>query len=144
MKLLSALVLFASVLTFGMGTLADEKSEVADLQAFYPRAKPNLDYGKAPSKVDLTQPAFMATITSPNVILKWKPSPNAKNYHLQVATDPNFKWLKVDEHMLTTTEYEVRQLDENKHYYWRVAPENRDKMPGSTKGTFAASMFQTK
>jgi hypothetical protein len=155
MKLLSVLIIFALVLTMGTDTLAETSHNKAQDNTaksegehgngtLYPQPKPNLDNGRQPGKVDLTQPAFRATITSPNVILKWKASKDAKNYHLQVATDPNFKWLKVDEHLLAETEYEVRQLEENKHYYWRVAPTNQERWAGSTKGYYSSSMFQTK
>ncbi len=138
MKVLSALILFMIVLTLGTEALASNN------EMLYPPPKPNLENGKLPEKVELASPKFMATITSPNVILKWKANKEAKNYHLQVATDPNFKWLKVDEHMYQGTEYEVKQLEEDKHYYWRVAPTNNEKWAGQTKGYFATSMFQTK
>jgi hypothetical protein len=138
MKVLSALIIFALLLTLGTDTLASNRSDL------FPPAQANLEVGRLPEKVELTQPAFMATITSPNAILKWKPSKGAKNYHLQIATDPNFKWLRVDEHQYQGTEYEVRGLEEETHYYWRVAPTNNEKWAGSTKGYFSKSMFQTK
>jgi hypothetical protein len=141
MKLLSILLGFALVLA--LSTQAIAKGEEHGNGALYPPPKANLEDSALPGKVELVEPTFNSSVSG-SVTLKWNEVANAQNYHLQVATDPNFKWLKADEHMYTGTSYEVKDLEAGKHYYWRVAATNQGKWVGSTKGYYSKSMFATK
>lgn len=95
-----------------------------------------------PEKVELVAPAFEAKVEG-SVILKWKTSATADKYLVQVATDPNFKWLVVDEPAYTKTELEVKGLEKAKHYYWRVYSVKSNNNPGYMKGVASKSMFDT-
>lgn len=145
MKFLSVLTAVALSLTltsvaFAAGGGGGKKHTAGDV---YPQPKPNHENAVEPGAVKLLEPAFNSS-ASDSVTLKWQEATDAANYHVQVATDPNFKWLKVDQHMHSGTSFEVTGLEAGQHYYWRVAASNQTKWAGSTKGTFSKSMFVTK
>ncbi len=108
-----------------------------------PQPIPNPAKAVRPSAPELIGPAFMEKISGSNVTLKWNPGIGAVRYHVQVAKDPNFKWLLVDEPRYQGTSYEVKALESQKHYYWRVFSRNEDQEPGYTTSQSAKSMFQT-
>ena len=95
-----------------------------------------------PGLVEILEPK-MNSVQTGQAELKWKSAVDAESYHLQIATDPAFKWLKVNEHGFKGTTYTLN-LEPNTHYFWRVAGTNFKKWDGSTKGVFANSMFETK
>ncbi len=114
-----------------------------DNTTLFPPKQPNRLLATAPEKAELVAPEAFAKISGAQVTLKWKAAFAAEFYHLQVATDPNFKWLKVDEPFLSTTSFDLKGLEAGKHYYWRVASVLTSNIPGSTKSAFARSMFAT-
>ncbi len=137
------------VLALFLGSHAFAESEHADSSVghgsgkVFPRPGNDPENSKSPGAIELLEPAFSATVTGP-AILKWKEGADAETYHLQVATDPNFKWLVADEHMYKGTTFEIKNLEAGLHYYWRVAGTNQQKWPGSTNGSFSKSMFEAK
>jgi hypothetical protein len=54
------------------------------------------------------------------VALDWTPRGFVNTYHLQVATDPNFNELLVDDPNITDTPYVMETVEAGKAYYWRV------------------------
>ena len=141
---------FALVLNLTLGSVSFAESEHhTDLSAghgsgkVFPAAVNDLENSKIPEAVELIEPAFSATL-SQEATLKWKEAKDAENYHVQVATDPNFKWLVADEHLYKGTSFQVKNLEAGLHYYWRVAASNQTKWAGSTHGYFSKSMFETK
>lgn len=54
------------------------------------------------------------------VTLVWGTRGIVKTYHLQVATDPSFSNLSVDNLSLDSTSYTIGNVDSNTTYYWRV------------------------
>ena len=136
-------VLFASVLS--QVTLAEEKEapeKGANLQII---KQPANDMSKSarPAKPELLEPSYRAKISSDSVTLKWSPVATASSYHLQVATDPNFKWLVVNEESTKQNSFDVKGLEKAKHYFWRVAALKQDNVPTFTKGWFSLSTFET-
>lgn len=109
----------------------------------FPPKKADKTKATQPGKVSLSEPAFMAKIKASNVTLKWAAVESADAYHVQVATDPNFKWLVANENMHKNTSFDVTGLEKGKHYYWRVAAEKSDNDPSYFKGWFSTSMFET-
>ena len=72
-------------------------------------------YGQATSaSVDQYEP----------VLFKWTPRGFAHSYHLQVATDPAFSNLVVDQAGLTNLTYTLPSLQAATTYYWRVNVSN--------------------
>jgi len=68
----------------------------------------------------------------------WTPRGFGRSYHLQVAKDPEFKTLEVDEPNLMETRYTLGAVDPNTIYYYRVNTTNY----GGTSEWSTAS-FQT-
>lgn len=95
-----------------------------------------------PSKVTLEAPKAMSKVSGGSATLQWSASTGADKYMVQVATDPNFKWLVVNEVNVQGTSYEVKGLETGKQYFWRVAGMKADNDPSYLKGDFARSMFE--
>lgn len=102
----------------------------------------NLQLSEIPAKTQLLEPAFLAPVTGTEVTLKWKPVENVK-YHLQVATDANFKWLVVNEHLVDYTEYNLKNLQSKQQYFWRVYTFKQGNKLGYSKSLSASSSFET-
>jgi hypothetical protein len=113
----------------------------ADLNLFPP---PQADHSKVarPAKPELVEPAFHSKTTAEAITLKWNAVATADAYHLQVATDPNFKWLVNEEMMTKNTSFEVKGLKPATHYFWRVAALKTDNTQTYMKGWFASSEFE--
>lgn len=114
-----------------------------DPGSLFPQPKQNKDKSTPPVKASLVEPAFMAKINATAVTLKWNTVAGAENYHLQVATDPNFKWLKVDNQFQKTATFELTGLEAGKSYYWRVAAVKNSNDSMYIKGEYEKSMFET-
>lgn len=144
MKILVSVLVFVTALTMGVSALAEMNKEGAiDMDGLFPPPKSDMSQSERPEKPELVAPAFFAKIGDSSVKLEWKASPNAEAYHVQVATDPNFKWLVKEEEMFKGTSLEVTGLEGGKHYFWRVSAERPSNKAGHTHGTFASSMFAT-
>lgn len=113
----------------------------ADLNLFPP---PQADHSKVarPAKPELVEPSFHSKIAADAITLKWNAVATANAYHLQVATDPNFKWLVNEEMMTKNTSFEVKGLKPATHYFWRVAALKTDNTQTYMKGWFASSEFE--
>ena len=117
------------------------KSDPAKL---FPQPQMNKAKSTPPKKTELIEPAFMAQVPGTSVTLKWNTVETAENYHLQVATDATFKWLKVDENFLKKPSYDLSQLETGKTYYWRVAAVKNSNDAMYIKSPFETSSFETK
>lgn len=161
MKLVLSLFAFVLTLTLAHRTLAAAESHsaegnsveakmeakeaktVEEMRSLFPPKKPELGKGTEPAKTTLEAPAYFAKIDGNEVTLKWKAVDGADQYHLQVATDPNFKWLVTNEYFLTNTTYQQKDLKPGLHYFWRVNAVAKDNAPTHRKSGFAMSMFAT-
>lgn len=122
----------------------EEKSKTgANLHLLAP---PALNRAKAtrPGKVILETPAAFAKVQGGSATLKWTESQGADSYHVQVATDPNFKWLVKNENFYKGTSMDVGGLEAGKQYFWRVAGMKGDNDPEYIKGFFANSSFEAR
>jgi hypothetical protein len=143
MKFLVSLLVFASTLTLGIASLANTGEGDRDMNALFPPPQPNVALSQPPVKVELETPTYYQKISDDKVTLKWKEGADAPVYHVQVATDPNFKWLVKEEHLYKGTSLEVSGLEAGKHYFWRVAGVKPENKKGDIKGPYATSMFET-
>lgn len=155
MKILLSIVVFALTLSLAHRSLATgheaeakgHKSEAEEtsekMNALFPKKQADPAKSVLPAKTELTEPAYFAKISGDKATLKWKAVEGADQYHLQVATDPNFKWLKVNEEMMTGTSYDVAQLEPGIHYFWRVQAIKSENEQTFRKSQFATSMFET-
>jgi hypothetical protein len=136
----SAFVLAVTLLAAGP-LMANE--ETRDMSALFPQPKPNTTLSQRPEKPELEGPAFYEKISDTKVTLKWKEANGATAYHVQIATDPNFKWLVKEESILKTNTLEVGGLEGGKSYFWRVAGLKLENKSGHVQGVYSASMFET-
>lgn len=120
-----------------------EAKEERDNTTLFPAKLANKTVVTPPVATALEAPAFMAKVSDSAVTLKWKAVEGVTNYHIQVATDPNFKWLKADETLYPNTTFEVKELEKGKHYYWRVAAMKPENDPSYIKSPYVKSMFET-
>lgn len=97
----------------------------------------------APEAIKVIEPSWFAKLPSTSTVLKWTASPTATHYQLQVATDPNFKWLVTNETVVKDTQFNLSNLEKQTQYYWRVFPVKGDNEASYLKGKYAKSMFMT-
>ncbi len=114
----------------------------AQMQSLYPPKTADKSLSTRPQKPDLVAPAFEAKISG-SAQLEWKAAAGADGYHVQVATDPDFKWLVMNEVWVAGTNLTVSDLKPDQHYYWRVASLKKGNTPGYTKSMFSKLMFST-
>ncbi len=98
--------------------------------------------GLVPAKTRLLSPKALDKISGGSVSLKWEAVPNAEVYHVQVATDPRFKWMVSEKMDVTGESYNVAGLESGKQYFWRVAARRPTNDAGYTKGAFTFSSFE--
>ncbi len=113
------------------------------MNSLYPEKQKNPALSARPQKVKLTSPKFLATAAIPSVKLEWAESEGATSYHVQVATDPNFKWLVANENFVKTNSYQVSNLQPGQKYFWRVASVKDENDSSFTKSLFVSSIFTT-
>lgn len=149
MKFICSICIFVFTLTVSIQSLAEgthaapEKQAHRDNGALFPPKKMDKSLTTVPEKAQLLEPAAMSTVPGDSITLKWKEGIGATGFHLQVATDPQFKWLKVDENLYKQTSYELKGLEPNHHYYWRVASQRPANNAGYSTSDFSQSMFET-
>lgn len=110
----------------------------------FPKPQPTKSKATRPAKVTLLEPKALSVVQGTQVTLKWSESEGADSYRIQVATDPNFKWLIASEDFFKGTSYEVKGLEAGKHYFWRVYGVKSDNDPSYTAGFADFSSFETK
>ena len=151
MKTIVSLIAFALTLALTSTSVAEEGHAAAGghgnlsekMNALFPPKEADVTKGHAPAKAKLVGPAFFSTVTGDSTELSWESVEGASEYHVQVATDPNFKWLVADEHFVKATKFQVSKLEAGKHYFWRVAAVKEDNASTHRKAFFATSMFAT-
>lgn len=127
-------------------TCASEVSpddHAAAMNSLFPEKQPLTKLTVRPGVVALISPKFLSQVTG-STKLAWKAAPGANAYHIQIATDPNFKWLIADEHFISTTSYEFTKAEAGNRYFWRVAAFNSDNEAMFMKSNFVSSVFTVK
>lgn len=115
----------------------------SEMNSLFPEKKKDPKVTGRPTTVDLTAPKFLSKVSG-KVTLQWKAANGADAYHIQVATDPNFKWLLVNEHFVKATSFDLPALEAGKKYFWRAAAVNTLNDSGFTKSNFSSSAFEVK
>lgn len=116
----------------------------AKMNSLYPEKQPDPTHAGHLDVTETVAPAFLASVPAGSVQLTWKPAKDATTYHVQVATDPNFKWLVVNEKFVAETQYNFTQAEAGQRYFWRVAGRKADNNAGYTKANFIGSAFNVK
>lgn len=150
MKILASVLVFALTLALTSASLASEEGHGGGheelskkMNSLFPPKEANLEDRKVPAKPELSSPAYFSAVTGDSVKLEWKAAEGAQEYHVQVATDPNFKWLVAEDFAHKETSFEVTKLEAGKHYFWRVASVRPNNWKTFRKSYFATSMFET-
>lgn len=146
MKALVYFLIGFGLTIFTMKSLAGGGGGAAhrDNTALFPPKAPVKSLTEPPEKSELLEPPAFASVPGPAVTLKWKPADKADSYHIQLATDPNFKWLVQDLQLYKDTSFEAKDLVSGQRYYWRVAGLRPGNDPGYAKGYFVKSTFIVK
>lgn len=116
----------------------------ARMNSLFPQPVQNPSVTVRPLTVKLNAPAFLGHVSAGSVKLEWAASTGATGYHLQIATDSNFKWLVVNDAHVTGTSYDFGQAETGKTYFWRVAATNYANNSMYTKSLFVSSVFDVK
>jgi hypothetical protein len=128
----------------GKPTYEEKKAHHAEvLNSLFPTKTPDKSLSQVPVTPDLVEPGFLASVNK-TVSLRWTAAYGADNFHLQIATDPNFKWLVLNEKFVQTNTFEFTAPETGKKYYWRVAGHSNGNKAGYTKSNFASSVFEVK
>jgi hypothetical protein len=72
----------------------------------------------------LISPASGSTGQAPSVALSWSSVNGATGYWLEMATDPSFTMIVINDPTLASTGRQVNGLPQNTQYYWRVSTLN--------------------
>ncbi|MCC2679854.1 MAG: hypothetical protein K0R29_2430 [Pseudobdellovibrio sp.] len=116
---------------------------VEKMNSLFPTKMPNHELAARPSTVEIKSPSFLGNVGAGPVKLEWNAVQGATNYHIQVATDPNFKWLVVNEKFLKENSYNFT-AEAGHRYFWRVASYKGDNANTFTKSNFVSSAFNVK
>ncbi len=153
MKILIAVFIFALTLTLTLSlspkALASEEGhggheELAEkMNSLFPEKQAKMAARQAPEKPTLTSPTYFAAITGNNVKLQWTAVQEAEEYHVQVATDPNFKWMVKEDFAHKENSFDLTDLEAGKKYFWRVSAVKPNNWKTFRKSYFATSMFET-
>lgn len=136
MKLFTSIIL----VLFGISAFANaEKVAKVMPQPVADKAKATL-----PSKVELVEPKAFATVSGTSVELQWKAATGATSYRVQVAKDPNFKWLVTQQDFVKDTKFTISGLEAGAEYHWRVFPWAKENDPTWTSGFATRSVFTVK
>lgn len=122
---------------------AGHKDHSAEMNSLFPEKQQNPKLSSRPSVVEITAPKFLSKISGP-AKLEWKEARGANTYHVQVATDPNFKWLVAEDHFVKTNSFGFEKAEACRKYFWRVAAYNTDNDSTFTKSNFTSSVFIAK
>lgn len=136
-------IVFMAMTGFGAWAADDGGGHHRDNSALFPPKKADPSMATAPAPVKIEAPSFMAKVSGESVDLTWSAAEGADTYHVQVATDANFKWLTINDYGVKTNSYKAGGLAKGKHYYWRVAPWKTGNMAATNKGAFTGSVFVT-
>ncbi|QDK46988.1 fibronectin type III domain-containing protein [Bdellovibrio sp. ZAP7] len=153
MKIFASLIVSALTLASTTPAFASEghtgpnhhtKEELGQkMNELFPEKQMKVESQTIPAKPELASPEYFAAVKGDSVTLKWKEAKDAQEYHVQVATDANFKWLVADDQHVKATTFDVSKLEAGKHYFWRVASVRPDNWKTFRKSYFATSMFET-
>lgn len=147
MKLFISILSLITLISYPVSFAADhesghkEEKSHKDWNEVFKQPVGNEALAQAPEKTQIIEPTFLAPITGSEVTLKWTPVVGVK-YHLQVATDPNFKWLVMDEALVTYTEYNLKNITAGQQYFWRVYTQKPENNNSYTKGPAVSSSFE--
>lgn len=139
--ILKTLVILTTSSLIGFSAVAAEGGGHHEIG--FPQPVPEKAKAKRPAQPELLEPKALSKISGSSATLKWAPVENASVYVVQVATDPNFKWLITNNSAVSETSLQLSGLEAGKMYFWRVAASIPSNTASYTQGVFKASSFET-
>ncbi len=119
----------------------------AKMNSLYPEKQADHSRAVKPAVIEISAPAFLSNVAAGTVKLEWTSGTTVNGsvqYHVQVATDPNFKWLVANEHFVKNNMFEFTKAEAGQKYFWRVASFKGDNNSSYTKSNFVSSVFSVK
>lgn len=111
---------------------------------FFPKKPADKSRATRLATAELLEPKALSAVTGTSVTLKWKAVEGADVYRLQVATDPNFKWLVSQQDFVKDTSFQVNDLKAGEHYFWRIYAWNTQADPSWMSSYSSVSSFSVK
>lgn len=139
--LVSALVLAVSMVFAAPATYAAGDGLTQKMNSLFPKPKADPSKREVPVAPVLSAPKAFSKVSGGKASLTWGEVAGASEYHVQVATDPNFKWLVNNDYHVKATNFETAALEAGKTYYWRVAAVKTSNWDTFRKSVFAHSTF---
>jgi len=152
MTKITNLLFVLSFLVVGLHVQAEEATthEAAGKHAkkpdFFPTKQADKTKATRVATVELLEPKALSTVSGTSTTLKWKAVEGADSYRVQVATDPNFKWLvdKASADFVKENSLQINDLQPGQHYFWRVYAWKLDADPSWSSSFGAMSSFVVK
>ncbi len=155
MKLVVALFVFILAMSLSFESTAEGTDAGADhaaghgdlstkMNSLFPEKQKNPAVALPPQQTKLVAPKFLSSVPAGAVKLQWSETSGATDYHVQVATDPNFKWILVNEYFAKGTSLDFATAEAGKRYFWRVAAVKSENISIHTKSLFVSSAFDAK
>jgi len=146
MNTLSLLLISLIVVSFNAFGADDEsKQHKGERKAdFYPKKPADKSLSTRPAKVDILEPKSFSTVTGGKTTVKWRASEGAESYRVQVATDPNFKWLIVNQDFVQATSLDVSGLEAGQQYFVRIYGMKTQNETGFSSSFPTVTSFQAK
>ncbi len=155
MKLVVALFVFILAMSLTIESIAEGAKAGAGhgsghgdlsekMNSLFPEKQKNPAESARPLLTTLVSPKFLTMLPAGTVKLQWAETAGATNYHVQVATDPNFKWILLNDYWAKGTALNFPNAETGKRYFWRVAAVKQTNISMHTKSLFVSSAFDTK
>ncbi|MEZ0391966.1 MAG: fibronectin type III domain-containing protein [Pseudobdellovibrionaceae bacterium] len=135
-------IALVSLSAFASG--GEEQHEGTRKNDFYPNKPADKSLATRPAKATLLEPKAFSNVAPGTVTLKWQEAAGADSYRVQVATDPNFKWLVTQQDFVKATSLDVSNLEAGQQYFWRVYSMNPKNESGFTSSFASVSSFEVK
>lgn len=136
-------ILFAFIFV-SLAAFANEQEHGERKNDFFPRKPADKSLSARPEIPTLQEPKALSQVSGDKVTLKWAPVPTAESYRLQVATDPNFKWLVTQQDFYKNTSFDLTGLQAGNHYFWRVYAMKTNNEAGFSSSFPSVSSFEVK
>lgn len=141
-SLLLISMLFLSLNAFGAGGGDQQKGHRKN--DFFPKKPADKALSARPASAELLEPKAFSVVTGNQVTLKWQAAQGADSYRVQVATDPNFKWLVAAQDFVKETSFQVTGLQPGQQYFWRIYGMKPENETGFSSSFPSVSSFETK
>ncbi|WP_194974087.1 LamG-like jellyroll fold domain-containing protein [Aquiflexum lacus] len=101
-------------------------NEAGDAPASEIRKVRTATYSGPPPATNLISPVNQAVVGATSIVFDWENQPNTETYRLEISEKSDFSSYAFLNTSIRGTSFEVRNLNANKTYFWRVRTANPD------------------